>query len=110
MLIFGVTLLVASTVHPWYITWVLVWLPLVWGDRVGLVWWDISWIVFSLASQLIYLTYAGNTTLYSWIKPLEYVPLYAAALWTVMYLGKSLYRAIPVNEASLPLFQNTKEV
>jgi hypothetical protein len=120
MLIFGVTLLVASTVHPWYITWVLVWLPLVWRDKAGLVWWDSAWLGFGLASQLIYLTYAGNTSLYSWIKPLEYVPLYAAALWTFIYLGRSLYKAIPANQTSLqptcdqpvtamPLIQNTKE-
>jgi hypothetical protein len=74
MLLFGLTLLVASTVHPWYVSWLLVLLPLVY--RQGFKYWDLGWLLFAALVQLPYLTYAGDGSSYRWSKPLEYLPLY----------------------------------
>lgn len=74
MLLFGLTLLVASTVHPWYLSWLVVLLPLVYGQEFR--GWDNGWLLFAALVQLPYLTYGGNISLYNWIKPLEYWPLY----------------------------------
>lgn len=87
MLALGVTLLVASTVHVWYLTWLLVLLPLVYHTEASpfFKWWDWAWLSFSLLIQLSYLTYGGTLTHYEWIRPVEYLPLH-------LLLGYGLYR------------------
>lgn len=79
MLLFGLILLVASTVHVWYLSWLLVLLPLAYWQ--GFKHWDRAWLLFAALVQLTYLTYNGNYTLYNWIKPLEYWPLYSIIGW-----------------------------
>jgi hypothetical protein len=83
MLAFGVTLLVASTVHSWYVSWLLVWLPLVWGK--GFKWWDKAWLLFAVLVQLYYLNYNAKADfpLRYWINPLEYWPLHLLAGWNI---------------------------
>ena len=87
MLILGLTLLVASTVHPWYVTWIVILLPLVLGEQFGagfsFKWWDVAWLLYSALGQLPYLTYAGDGSAYIWASPLEFLPLYVAAGWTL---------------------------
>lgn len=83
MLVFGVTLLVASTVHSSYVSWLLVWLPLVWGK--GFKSWDKAWLLFALLIQLYYLNYAPKPDfpLKFWINPLEYWPLHLLIGWNI---------------------------
>ena len=111
MLILGLTLLVASTVHPWYITWVVILLPLVWGEQFGtgfsFKWWDLAWLLYCALGQLPYLTYAGDGSAYAWASPLEYLPLYAAAGWTLWRWQVSQRLAIKLASSS-KLFQNIK--
>ena len=55
----GLTLLVASTIHTWYLSWILVLLPLVWGED-EFKWWDWAWVIFAAMAELPYLTYIYN--------------------------------------------------
>ncbi len=83
MLVFGITLLVASTVHSWYISWLLVWLPLEWGK--GFRGWDKAWLLFAALIQLYYLNYDARADfpLRPWINPLEYWPLHLLIGWNI---------------------------
>ncbi len=83
ILVLGIILLVASTVHPWYVTWVLVLLPLVYQeDEFSLV--DKAWLLFAGLVQLVYLTYNGDEKPFSWIKPLEYWPVYLLVSYNII--------------------------
>jgi hypothetical protein len=84
MLVLGLTLLVASTIHVWYVSWLLVLLPLVWCEDDWKTW-DWVWLLFAITAELPYLTYAynGNTPLFQWIRPLEFWPLNALVLWNI---------------------------
>lgn len=114
MLIFGTTLLVASTVHAWYLTWLLVFLPLVYGEK-GFRKWDNIWLLFAMLVQLPYLTYAGNLSLYNWIKYVEYLPLYGAILWgivveSIMLIGnKYKTRLLAKNAVETGIIETNKE-
>ncbi len=111
MLILGLTLLVASTVHPWYMTWIVILLPLVWGEKFGtgfsFKWWDVAWLLYCALGQLPYLTYAGDGSAYAWASPLEYLPLYAAAGWT--FWRWQVSQRLTIKRADAPkLLQNIK--
>jgi hypothetical protein len=82
MLVFGVTLLVASTVHTWYLSWILLFVPLVYGSK-NFKGWDNGWMLAAALLELPYLTYNGNMALYGWIRPLEYWPLHLLVGWNV---------------------------
>jgi hypothetical protein len=62
IILFGVTFMLASSLHPWYLSWILVMLPLVWGDNFS-VWWDWGCLLFTYLIQLTYLTYGLEPTL-----------------------------------------------
>jgi hypothetical protein len=85
-IILGVTLLVASTVHVWYLAWLFVLLPLVYGVEQNSFWrwYDWGWLAFGWLSQFSYLTYGGNLAHYQWIRWVEYLPLH-------VMLGYGLY-------------------
>jgi len=89
MLLFGVVLLVASTVHPWYLSWVLVLLPLVYLKEPAFKAWDNGWLLFAALVQLVYLAYAGDGSPYIWVKPLEYWPLYLFIGWSLLKSKRS---------------------
>lgn len=105
MLTFGVTLLVASTVHAWYITWIIVLLPLVYQKRSVFAVWDKAWLLFAALVELPYLTYAGDGSPYVWVKPLEFWPLYLATAWSVVMVWRQR-RA----RSTLDKFINKKEI
>jgi hypothetical protein len=88
-LVLGLTLLVASTIHVWYLSWLLVLLPLVWREDA---WkgWDWAWLLFALTAELPYLTYFynGNTPLFQWIRPLEFWPLNGLILWNIWQIWR----------------------
>lgn len=105
MLVFGVTLLIASTVHPWYITWVIVLLPLIWGDFPVFSWWDKAWLVFAATSELIYLTYQRDFSPYNWVKPLEYWPPYIAAAWVLIITFRTYFSSSKLQDGLAKLSQ-----
>ncbi len=88
MLTFGITLLVASTVHTWYVCWVIVFMPLVYGSK-KFRGWDHGWLLAAALLELPYLTYNGNMALYGWIRPLEYWPLHLLIGWNVFSWWKA---------------------
>lgn len=88
MLVFGTTLLVASTVHTWYLSWVLVFMPLVYESK-KFKGWDYGWMLAVALLELPYLTYNGNMALYGWIRPLEYWPLHLLVGWNVLSWWKT---------------------
>lgn len=79
MLAFGLTLLVASTVHVWYVSWLLIFLPLVYQTESApfFKFFDLGWLWFTFLVQFSYLTYGGNLAHYQWIRWVEYLPLHA---------------------------------
>ena len=84
----GAYLLLATTVHPWYVMLLVPLLPFlaVRGTREAgencRIW---PWLYFAAAVSLSYLTYLDPANLreYDTVRLLEYVPLYLLLLWSV---------------------------
>jgi hypothetical protein len=79
-------LLLATTVHPWYVTLIVPLLPFLPsrpGHPSGSGRYLVPGLYFPAAVVLSYLTYLdpGNLREYNWVRLLEYVPLYAALIW-----------------------------
>jgi hypothetical protein len=86
-IVFAAYLLLSTTVHPWYVTIVVPFLPF-WVNRTGdearhhrFLW---PWLFFSTAVSLSYLTYLDPTNLreYDWVRLIQYGPLYALLIWS----------------------------
>ncbi len=83
---FGTYLLLAHTLHPWYVTLVLPFLPfLVAGaaehsSHSRFVW---PWLYFSIAVGLSYVTYLDpqNPREFDLVRQVEYFPLYFGLAW-----------------------------
>ena len=79
-------LLLASTVHPWYITIVIPFLPF-YLDQAGraapVVW---AWIYLSIAAAFSYLAYLDpeNPLEREWVRLLEYLPFYGLLIWAAV--------------------------
>jgi alpha-1,6-mannosyltransferase len=81
-------LLVATTVHPWYVTFVIPLLPFLpprrgeAARRRRLV---VPWLYFSAVVSLTYLTYLdpANPRESDLVRLVEYVPLYVLLIWSV---------------------------
>jgi hypothetical protein len=79
-------LLLATTVHPWYVTLVIPLLPFLLprpGSSSQAERFLAPGLLFPAAVALSYLTYLdpGNLREYTLIRLLEYIPLYAALIW-----------------------------
>ena len=89
LVLFGAVLVVASTVHAWYVTWLLVFVPLALDqrpfDRFRFA--NIA-LIFSATVCLPYLSYNGTADYYS-VRPLEYWPVYGYLLG---YVGRCYFR------------------
>jgi len=79
-------LLLATTIHPWYVTLVVPFLPFLLpregeAPRTGRFLWP--WLYFSLAVSLSYLTYIDPDNLHEYrlVRLVEYIPLYLLLLW-----------------------------
>lgn len=83
----ALSLVLASTVHAWYVTWLLPFLALrLQGDdrwRAFRPLPSVGWFVFSALVALPYLTSADHMW-HLWISTLEYVPLYLFLLLGVL--------------------------
>jgi alpha-1,6-mannosyltransferase len=72
-------LLLATTVHPWYVTLVVPLLPFLAPQKAAL-----ALLYFSASVALSYLTYLDPANLreYDLVRLLEYVPLYLLLIWS----------------------------
>ena len=77
--VLGAQLLLAPTVHPWYMLWVLPFLVL----RATWAWMALSWLVFLSYDVLVDYHVTGVWRESGWIRALEYVPVYLLLLWSV---------------------------
>jgi hypothetical protein len=75
----GAYLLLATTVHPWYVTFIVPLLPFLAPHKAA---W--AWLYFSASVALSYLTYLDPANLreYDSVRLLEYTPLYLLLLWS----------------------------
>jgi hypothetical protein len=100
MIPFGAYLLLTSTLHPWYVTLVIPFLPFLLsrnGEPIShqaFIW---PWIYFSIAVAFSYITYLDPENLreYIGVRLVEYVPLYFFLGWAIMKKGhvrNNLYR------------------
>jgi hypothetical protein len=87
----GAYLLFTHTLHPWYITLMIPFLPYLLPERGGtaqtsrLIW---PWIYLSLAVSFSYLTYINpnNFREMSFVRLVEYLPVYLLLLWALLPL------------------------
>jgi hypothetical protein len=84
----GAYLLFTHTVHPWYVVFILPFLPFLLprGDEVSqirrFIW---PWLYLSIAVALSYLTYFDPNDLreYDIVRLLEYIPVFILLIWAV---------------------------
>jgi hypothetical protein len=86
MIPLGAYLLLARTVHPWYVTLLLPILPFLSPRRGKASLWGRAlwpWLYFSVAVTLSYLTYINPEMPqeFALIRKIEYLPTYALLLW-----------------------------
>jgi alpha-1,6-mannosyltransferase len=82
----GAYLLLTSTVHPWYVTMLLPFLPFLLSrpeDEGGMQRFVWPWLYLSAAVSLSYLTYVDRSQLreHDWVRLIEYVPTYILLIW-----------------------------
>jgi hypothetical protein len=81
-------LLLTPTVHPWYVTLVIPFLPFVRSQKGKsnnhqiYLW---PWLYFSISVALSYITYLDPENLreYTWVRLVEYIPMYILLIWVV---------------------------
>ena len=84
----GAYLLFTTTIHPWYVTLVMPFLPFLPSDdgpSSRFKYFLIPWIYFSIAVVFSYLTYIDPANLRetTWVRLVEYIPLYGLLIWTI---------------------------
>jgi alpha-1,6-mannosyltransferase len=83
----GAYLILATTVHPWYVTLVLPFLPFLAGPegRARANRHLLPWLYLAAAVSLSYLTYLDPANLreYDTVRLLEYIPFYLLLIWSV---------------------------
>lgn len=82
-------LLLAVTVHPWYVTLIIPLLPFLAPQKGEATAWGRflwPWLYFSMAVSLSYLTYwdLDNLREYRWVRLVEYIPLYVLLVWAML--------------------------
>jgi alpha-1,6-mannosyltransferase len=91
-ILFTVTFLLASSIHPWYFSWILILLPLVYRDNFP-VWWDWGGLLFAFLIPLTYLTYGLEWGVIGKVSeviiPLIYLPVTLIFLITILSLTRS---------------------
>ena len=91
----GAYLLLAVTIHPWYVTLILPFLPFLLPKNAEFphlkrfLW---AWIYFSIAVALSYLTYLDPDNLRetTWVRLVEYIPLYGLLSWAFVAFIKKV--------------------
>jgi hypothetical protein len=89
VILIGAYLLFSTTLHPWYVTLILPFLPFL-LPRKGetpipgrFVW---PWLYFSIAVAFSYLTYIDPQNLreFAWVRNVEYLPFYGLLAWAAL--------------------------
>ena len=85
----GIYLLLSPTIHPWYITWVIPFIPffIPAKEEPARVWrWAIPWIYLSITVAYSYLAYLtpGKSGVPIWVLWMEYSILYASLAWACL--------------------------
>lgn len=93
--LFGVQLLLAPTVHPWYALWLVPGLAL----SFEAPWVALSWLVFLAYEVLAGYRATGLWEEAAWVRWAEYGPVYALLAWSAV---RRLRRRQPGNESSRP--------
>jgi quinol-cytochrome oxidoreductase complex cytochrome b subunit len=90
-LIFGLYLVLAPTIHPWYLTLVLLLLPFYWptDDESGTMRrWIWPWIYFMFVEAITYLAYSGISTPaisdLELLQTIGYIPFWLLFIWAVL--------------------------
>jgi hypothetical protein len=83
---FGLYLLLAPTVHPWYLTLVLALLPFFWpaeGEAPAVGRWIWPWVYFTFFEAFTYLAYSGlsEPAGLALIRTAGYLPLWGLLIW-----------------------------
>jgi alpha-1,6-mannosyltransferase len=85
----GAYLLFSTTIHPWYVTLILPFLPFLLPrkDEIpisGRFMWP--WLYFSIAVAFSYLTYLDPQNLreFAWVRNVEYLPFYGLLAWAAL--------------------------
>ncbi len=99
----GVYLLLSPTIHPWYVTWVIPFLPffMTVKDEPAWIWrWAIPWIYFSISVAFSYLAYLsqGSFEVPIWVLWLEYFLLYASLAWASLPYWRVLVKQMGVKQ------------
>jgi hypothetical protein len=82
----GIYLLLSPTLYPWYVTWVLPFLPFFMPgkEEPTRIWrWAIPWMILSITVMYSYLAdhSPGNSGVPLWVLWMEYFLLYAGLAW-----------------------------
>ena len=97
----GAYLLLTSTVHPWYVAFVIPFLPFFFpadDKKPRTQYYAIPWIYFSIAVAFSYLAYLDPDDFREipWVRLLEYIPLYGLLIWTVLASGIGIRKPGPI--------------
>ncbi len=95
----GTYLILSPTVHPWYLTWLLPFLPFfipAKDDSPKLWYWLVPFVYFSLAVVFSYLAYynPGEVKVPNWVLWLEYLPLYTGLVWVAQSFRQPLSKGL----------------
>ena len=88
-------MLVPSTIHPWYVVWLIPFLVVLPGP---------GWWYLSAAVALSYVAYAGDPVrVPGWLRVVEYLPAYLGVLLSILP-GQSVARAVrrPFRPGAVP--------
>jgi len=82
----GTFVILSPTVHPWYVTLVVAFLPFFYpskDDTDSIFFWVYPWIWFSLTVSLTYLAYLNPSSSNppEWVVWVEYIPLFGGLIW-----------------------------
>lgn len=99
----GVYLLLSPTIHPWYVTWVMPFLPFFMPvkDEPARIWrWAIPWIYFSISVVFSYLAYRSQerAEVPVWVQWLEYLLLYGSLAWASLPYWRALVKQMGVKQ------------
>ena len=85
-LIFFLFFLFSPTVHPWYITWLAVLLPL------SFRWSGLAFITLVNIANILLITYVlnGIWIIFSWMHIIEYLPVISIFTWELFWGNKRL--------------------
>ena len=91
----GAYLLLTPTVHPWYVTFVIPFLPFFFTDDKKYFRYLFPWIYFSIVVAFSYLAYLDPNDFRElrWVRLLEYIPFYGLLIWPMLVFMKKIRKS-----------------